>query len=393
MKHLTTSASKSSSARKSAAPAHLRNAVFIALAATLCVAVVSVASAHDVFAQTPRNPFNVGISEGGGQATGITGWILAKQIYFERMLSGAVRAIKTDRSALWTLIGLSFTYGVFHAAGPGHGKAVVASYMLANERALQRGITIAFIAAILQGLVAIALVSILALLLNVTSQRMRDVANLVEVASYAGIALLGAWLVWRKGSALFSILRQHAPDMGPTPALAGAAQSATLGADLHIHDHAFAGSHHDHHDHDHHIHGAVAAAVDPHHVHDEHCGHFHAPDPSTLGDNFSWGSALATVLAAGARPCSGAILVLVFSLAQGLFLAGIAATFAMSLGTALTTGALAATAVFAKDIALKMAGGDSMRSLLLVRLFEFGAACLVLLIGASLFLGASAGGA
>ena len=132
---------------------------------------------------------------------------------------------------------------------------------------------------------------------------------------------------------------------------------------------------------------------DPHHVHDEHCGHYHAPDPSTLGAGFSWGSALATVLAAGARPCSGAILVLVFALAQGLFAAGIAATFAMSLGTALTTGALAATAVFAKDIAVKMSGGDSMRSLLLVRLFEFGAACLVLLLGASLFLGASVGGA
>jgi len=373
----------------------LRKAIFIAVAATVCITVVSVASAHDVFAQT-RNPFDVGITEGGGQATGITGWILAKQIYFERMLSGAVRAIKTDRSALWTLLGLSFTYGVFHAAGPGHGKAVVASYMLANERALQRGITLSFVAAILQGLVAVALVSILALLLNVTSQRMRDVANLVEVASYAGIAALGAWLVWRKGSALLAVLRRHAPDIGPTPALAG----ATLGADVHIHGHDDHAHHrhahdhdHDHHGHHDHAHGASVAAVDPHHVHDEHCGHYHAPDPSTLGANFSWGSALATVLAAGARPCSGAILVLVFALAQGLFLAGVAATFAMSLGTALTTGALAATAVFAKDIALKMSGGDSMRSLLLVRLFEFGAACLVLLLGASLFLGASVGGA
>jgi ABC-type nickel/cobalt efflux system permease component RcnA len=381
---------------KRAAPAHLlRNAAFIAIAATLCIAVVSVASAHDVFAQT-RNPFDVGITEGGGQATGITGWILAKQIYFERMLSGAVRAIKTDRSALWTLLGLSFTYGVFHAAGPGHGKAVVASYMLANERALQRGITLSFIAAILQGLVAVALVSVLALLLNVTSQRMRDVANLVEVASYAGIAALGAWLVWRKGSALLTVLRRHAPDIGPTPALAG----VTAGGDVHMHDHHDHAHHrhahdhdHDHHGHHDHAHGASVAAVDPHHVHDEHCGHYHAPDPSTLGANFSWGSALATVLAAGARPCSGAILVLVFALAQGLFAAGIAATFAMSLGTALTTGALAATAVFAKDIALKMSGGDSMRSLLLVRLFEFGAACLVLLLGASLFLGASVGGA
>ena len=395
--------------RESAAPAW-RNAALVVITAALCVAVVSVAGAHDVFAQPARNPFNVGISEGGGRATGVTGWILAKQIYFERILSGAVRAIRTDPSALWTLIGLSFAYGVFHAAGPGHGKAVVASYMLANERALRRGVTIAFAAALLQGLVAVALVSILALLLNATSQRMRDAANLVEIASYAGIAALGAWLVWRKGAALMALLRQHAPGVSAGPVMAAVASGH--GAGMHIDDHhgPDTGHRHAHHralahakshdhngadrfGHDHHAREDALTAVDSHHVHDEHCGHFHAPDPATLGKNFSWGSALATVAAAGSRPCSGAILVLVFSLAQGLFLAGVAATFAMSIGTALTTGALAALAVFAKDVALRLVGPDSMRSVLLGRMLEFGAACLVLLLGASLFLGASTGGA
>ena len=53
---------------------------------------------------------------------------------FYRALSGLIRAAKTDGSAYWSLIGISFIYGVFHAAGPGHGKAVISSYMVANER-------------------------------------------------------------------------------------------------------------------------------------------------------------------------------------------------------------------------------------------------------------------
>ena len=78
-------------------------------------------------------------------------------------------------------------------------------------------------------------------------------------------------------------------------------------------------------------------------VHGPDCGHWHAPDPATLGEGFSWREAILTVIAAGSRPCSGAILVLVFALAQGLFAMGIAAVVAMSLGTAVTTGALRVT--------------------------------------------------
>src|SRR5260221_9239285 len=121
----------------------------------LCAVVLWVGS-HPAFAQA-HNPFSVGISEGGGSAAGISGWLLARQTAFEQMLSGAVRDAKADGSALWILSGLSFVYGVLHAAGPGHGKAVVASYMFANERALKRGVIISFLAAALQGLVAIVL--------------------------------------------------------------------------------------------------------------------------------------------------------------------------------------------------------------------------------------------
>jgi len=107
--------------------------------------------------------------------------------------------------------------------------------------------------------------------------------------------------------------------------------------------------------------------------------------------NFSWKTAILTVFAAGARPCSGAILVLVFALAQGIFFAGVAATFAMSMGTAITTGALAALAVLAKGLAVRFLGEGSERGVIAVRALEFAAAILVFMLGASLLLASLSG--
>jgi nickel/cobalt transporter (NicO) family protein len=120
------------------------------------------------------------------------------------------------------------------------------------------------------------------------------------------------------------------------------------------------------------------------HVHGPNCGHFHAPDPKTLGEGFSWKSAATTIGTAGARPCSGAILILVFALAQNIFLAGVAAVLAMALGTALTTGGLATMAVFAKKAALRVSGAASHRAEIIGRVIEVGAALCVLLFGATL---------
>ena len=106
---------------------------------------------------------------------------------------------------------------------------------------------------------------------------------------------------------------------------------------------------------------------------------------------FSWRSAAGTVIAAGARPCSGAILVLVFALAQGVFAAGVAATFAMALGTAVTTGALAWMAVFAKSAAMRFAAGEDSRAALIARGLEFAAALAVLAFGVLLMFGARGG--
>ena len=112
------------------------------------------------------------------------------------------------------------------------------------------------------------------------------------------------------------------------------------------------------------------------------------PDPADLNGPFSWRAAAGTVIAAGARPCSGAILVLVFAMAQGLFAAGVAAAFAMAIGTAVTTGALAWVAVFAKSTAMRLASGENSRLALVARGFEFAAALAVLTFGVALLLGA-----
>jgi hypothetical protein len=325
----------------------------VALCGALLVVALCCWPVHDALAQA-RNPFSVGISEGGGAATGVTGWILAQQQHFDLLMRQAVRAIRSDPSALWQLCGVAFLYGVFHAAGPGHGKAVLGAYLVANERALKRGLVMAALAALLQALVAIALVCGLALLLGATAQAMRGAAQAVELFSYAAIALVGALLAWRKGVALW---REW---LGPTQPVSRF---------------------------------ACVAADDAGHVHGAECGHVHMPDPALLGGTrFSWRAAAGTIVAAGLRPCSGALLVLVFSAAQGILYAGVTATLAMAAGTAITTGALAFLAVHAKMFAQRLTMTRGTRGMLALRGLELSAALAVLLLGLGLLGGSLANG-
>jgi nickel/cobalt exporter len=117
------------------------------------------------------------------------------------------------------------------------------------------------------------------------------------------------------------------------------------------------------------------------------CDHVHIPPPAELDRLSRWRDMAAVALAAGIRPCAGALVILVFALSQTMFAAGIAATLAMALGTALTTGAIAALAVFAKGAALRIAGGRGAGGALAVAGIELMAAAFVLVLGASLLFG------
>ena len=99
-------------------------------------------------ASARKNPFAVGGSEAAGSAGGFAGTILAWQNRFHIELQNAARRVKTDSAAFWSLVAASFAYGVFHAAGPGHGKAVLASYMIASRSAVRRGMILAGLASL-----------------------------------------------------------------------------------------------------------------------------------------------------------------------------------------------------------------------------------------------------
>ena len=360
--------------------------IILTCIAVLAVALIADGAVHAALAQNPFGPRAAPDSQVGG----IVGWLLTKQSEFYREMSSTIRAAKSDGSAVWTLLAISFAYGIFHAAGPGHGKAVISSYLVANEETARRGIVLSFVSALMQSLVAVLIVGVGAWLLNVTAKTMCGAERVIEIASYALIAAFGLRLVWTKGGGFIRALQSSAgrsgPQLAPVVAHAGA---------------------HGHHDHDHHDHG-----------HDHRHGHAHAQvahaattgiitaistimttcmtsiaatpmvrNPGQLAGPGGWRRGFGAIFAVGIRPCSGAILVLVFALAQGLFWAGVAATFVMGLGTAITVATIAVIAVSAKGLAGRLAGGRDGGGALVMRGMEFGAAGLVLLFGAGLLLG------
>jgi nickel/cobalt exporter len=312
-----------------------------------------------------------GASRGGPppEVSGITGWIFAQQAAFYRMLSGTIRASKSDGSAAYTLMGISFLYGIFHAAGPGHGKAVISSYLVANDETWRRGIALSFASAILQAFTAIAIVAIAAVLLNATAHAMGNTVRVVEIVSYALIVLIGLRLLWVKGRALLRLLRPQSHDHHD-----------------HAHDHHDHARGHDHHGRDHgHVHGHDHAHDDGDEAHA--WGHAHSPEPSELTGRHWLRRGLSAIVAVGLRPCSGAIIVLVFALAQGLFWIGVASTFVMGLGTAITVAAVATLAVAARGFAARLAKGKPGGGMILLRGVETAAAVLIIVFGVALLTG------
>ncbi len=275
----------------------------------------------------------------GGFLARINAW----QTAFYRDLTAALKALK-EGGAFWWLGGISFLYGIVHAAGPGHGKVVISSYLVANESHVRRGVAIAFIAAFAQAVVAVGIIGAMAIVLNTTSMAITDTAKAFEVGSFALVIALGLYLLARKGRSVWAL--------------------ATGNGNGHAH-------HHHHHDH-HHDHGA---AVCSHHV-----------APTATGSGLS--GAVAAIVSVGIRPCSGALVVLVFALAQGVFWAGIASTFLMALGTAITVAVLAALAVGAKDLARRLTRGDGQSSATIMLGLELLAALFITALGVVLLMGA-----
>jgi nickel/cobalt transporter (NicO) family protein len=351
------------------------------MAAILIAGATGVASASSA-------PFGAPHPAGAMSASSLTGWIFAEQAAFYRSLSGFIRASKEDGAAMWELFGISFTYGVFHAAGPGHGKAVISSYLVANEETWRRGVVLSFVSAAIQSVVAIVVVTIAAVLLGATAKTIGLTVHLVEITSYALVILIGLRLLYVKGRSFLSACREltwrQAPELafavahaakplsaatlqssGQRPAAMAmrAGQCQVDGCTAHVH------------------------GFQCHDDHESAWSHAHGPEPTMLAGAGGWRRGLAAVVAVGLRPCSGAIIVLIFALAQDLFWTGVGATLIMGLGTAATVAAIATVAVSARGLAGRIARTRAGLGVLAMRAIEVGAAALIVGFGTLLLAG------
>ncbi len=277
-------------------------------------------------------------------------WARDWQQSFYGSMNGSLRAMRVGNSstAAWTLLLLGFGYGVFHAAGPGHGKVIISSWLLATENDLKRGLLVALMSSMFQALTAIILVSILFLFVASVGSVVRDVTGYLESASYAMISLLGFYMIWL---ALGSFVRQRKPNP----------------------DFKF-------------------EIVNPHfdkgHIHDENCGHAHAPSPQDMRvSDWSLTKAVSLSIAVGLRPCTGAILMLLSASTLGLYWAGIAATLAMGFGVFLTVALIATVTVYGKDFALRFAKGDQNRLQGAASALRVLGGLIIAFLGAIMFLG------
>ena len=229
--------------------------------------------------------------------------------------------------ALWPLILLSFLYGLLHAAGPGHGKVILSTYLVTQRAALKRGVVLAVLSALAQGVTAVLLVLGLFWLLGLTGRDAQSGARLAEQASYLLVLALGAALAWRALRAL---------------------RSASDGREMQC----------------------------------ESCGHAHAPDAHQMRAT-GLKASLGVVLSIGIRPCSGAIIVLLATEALGLRVAGLLAVLAMSLGTAT---AVAALSVGSRALAGRLVSLEGKTLHRVSGLAAFSGGIGIALFGTSLFL-------
>jgi len=330
----------------------------------LLILVVAVIAQGDAMAQLLGDRSAQTGGESGGWMPSFLrdfiGWVVVQQAYFSQELRRAVAAYRDGETLApaFTLIAISFLYGVFHAVGPGHGKAVVASYFMARESLIRRGLALGWLIAGIQAMVAIVLVALLGWALDFSRMALLDSMPMVEAGSYALIVVLGIGMTW-------AAIRGQECD----------------------HDHGLPDSSHadDGHSHASHDHTGHDHASHAHHGHS--CGHHHHSDAPRQGRKSEF---LAAAVVSGMRPCTGALIVLLFALANGIFLVGALATVAMGVGVAITVSMIGIAAILARRGLVKLSGrlGGGGMILLVPRILSVLFSLAICLIGILLLMAA-----
>ncbi|ROR05707.1 nickel/cobalt transporter [Erwinia sp. JUb26] len=247
--------------------------------------------------------------------------ILLQSILWQKSLHQQMTALLQQvashpQQAGLTLMGFSLLYGVLHALGPGHGKVVIATFLATHPTRVKTSLQLTMMAAVVQGGVAIALVTIMLVVLKLSSRQLHLSSYWLEKSSYLLVAGLGLWLCWRAGRAMLRTLRASGKASGIT------------------------------------IHRIVPAD----HQHSESCGcgHQHVPDSAQLAAAVGWKTKSLVVLSMGMRPCSGAIMMLLFSKVIGVYGWGVLSAIAMALGTAFTVSGMALLVQISRVLALRL---------------------------------------
>lgn len=242
--------------------------------------------------------------------------VMMKSIIWQRevnlQMSGLLKAVAANPAkAGASLLAFSFVYGVLHALGPGHGKIVITTWLATHPSKLKSGIALTLVSSLLQGGVAIALVVVVLTLLQLPARQLHLSSFWLEKGSYALVGVLGGLLCWRALKKLRVLLQKP-----------------------------------------------VFKTFTPHHLHDEHCGcgHQHLPTHAQLQQGDDWRARLMVILSMGMRPCSGAIMVLLFSKVIGVFGWGVMSALAMAAGTSLTISSLALLVHSFRQLAIKLSG-------------------------------------
>ena len=254
-------------------------------------------------------------------------WLLGLQAEFQRALAGHLRGVSTGQAAaFWALMGTCFAYGFLHAAGPGHGKALIGAYAMARKVPAGRLAAIGFASAMAQGAVAVALVLVLA---GVAGMGRRAIEGFdrgpLQMVALGAMALIGLWLIWRAMGRLWPARPACPPPVAQGPAaalLAGGRPRAR-------------------------VYGDAQACPD--------CGHAHLPPPAAILRATTWREGAALVAAVAIRPCSGALLLLLLTWQMGLLWLGILGTLAMALGTASLSVGVALVLMAGRDGLLRLA--------------------------------------
>ncbi|AYA06001.1 nickel/cobalt transporter [Rahnella aceris] len=262
----------------------------------------------------------------GGASLLIHYWprILLSSIIWQRELhqelAGLLRQVKENpMQAGMMLAGFSLIYGVIHAIGPGHGKIVITTYLATHPSRLKNSLKLTFASAIVQGLVAILLVSVVLGVLQLSSRQLHQSSFWMERGSFILVMLLGLLLCWRALKRMWQTINSLRP-----------------------------------------VHAMKIHSLSPMgnetHVHDEHCGcgHQHVPNDQQLQAGGDLRTQVAIVLAMGLRPCSGAIMVLLFSKVIGVYNWGVISAITMAIGTSLTVSLIGVLVFYSRALAVKL---------------------------------------